>query len=140
MGVETVLQGALHSALTADPDVMAIAQSVRDVQPQASDSASSAPFPFVTIGDITVSQDDTDALIGFIALCRVHSFSQSGSQDEVKRLQGAIFDALHRQESALTMSGYNLYSFLREDSFVMVDDDQRFHGVCEYRALIGQTS
>lgn len=140
MGVETELQGALHAALTGNAAVMAIAKAVVDVGQQAADGGSATPFPFVTVGDITITPDDAVRLVNYQAVIRLHTFSRSGSMKEVKQLQGAMFDVLHRNESNLSLTGFNVYICVRESSQVLVEEDNTFHGVCEYRAHIDTTS
>jgi len=134
MAVETALQGALYTTLTASSPLMAIVQSVADIQPQGADSGSTAVFPFVTVGDIIITQMDADVNIGYNALCTIHTFSRANGMKECKTIQGLIFSALHRV--SLTVSGFTCYSIVREDTRLEFGPDNEFHGICEYRALV----
>lgn len=130
MGVEVELQKALYSRLNG----ASIGASVYDIAPQAADSGDASAFPFVTIGRILMSENDTQTKTGVSALCRIHTFSRTGAMLECKTIQGAIYTALHKSE--LTVTGFNNFSLLREDTDCFPDQDGKIHGVCEYRALI----
>lgn len=130
MGVEAAFQTALYTALNG----ASIGADVYDIAPQAVDGGSAAPFPYVTIGRIVYTESDTQTTTGFSALCRIHTWSRTGSNLECMNIQAAIYTALHRQ--VLTVAGFNNFSLLREDSDRLPDRDGIIHGVCEYRALI----
>lgn len=130
MGVEVELQTAVFLRLNG----ASIGAAVHDIAPQDEDGGDASPFPYVTIGRSVITQNDTQTKNGFSALVRVHTFSRTGSMLECKNIQGAIYDALHKSE--LTITGFNNFSLLREDSDCFPDGDSKIHGVCEYRALI----
>lgn len=131
MSIEFDLQRAVYTVLTA---AGIGAQGIYDVAPQASDGGASGVFPYVTIGRTVITQMDTQSTVGFAAQMRIHTFSRSGSMKECKDIQGAIFTALHR--TPMTITGFNNFSLLREDTDCFPEGDGRLHGVCEYRALI----
>lgn len=130
MGVEVELQKALYSRLNG----ASIGADVYDVAPQSANGGDAGAFPYVTIGRIIMSEADTQTTTGVSALCRIHTFSRTGATLECKTVQGAIYTALHKQE--LTVTGFNNFSLLREDTDCFPDEDGKIHGVCEYRALI----
>lgn len=134
MAVEWEFQKGLYSALTGDAALMAVAQEVYDVAPQAADGGAAGVFPYITIGMAVTTEDDTGSTLGHSVLARIHTWSRSGSTAECKQIQGLIYDALHNQ--ALTVTGFTVYSVLRETSDMIRDADGLFHGVCEYRVLI----
>ena len=74
MGVETAVQGALYTALTA------LGLRVYDVAPQATDGASLATYPFVEVAAIIFADFDDKAENGFDFVARIHTRSRSGSQ------------------------------------------------------------
>lgn len=130
MAIETALQGAIFDRLTG----ASIGASIYDTAPQAADSGDSSVFPYVTIGRVIMTEGDTQSKTGFSALIRIHTFSRTGSMLECKTIQGALWTALHKAE--LTITGFNNFSLLREDTDCFPDQDGKIHGVCEYRALI----
>lgn len=123
MAIEFDLQAALYTALSGN-----IGADVYDIAPQG------AAFPYAAIGRIVLSEMDTQTKQGHAAQIRIHTYSRTGSMKECKDIQAAIYAALHRTE--LTITGFNNFSLLREDTDCLTDGDGRIHGVCEYRALI----
>lgn len=129
--IEWDLQQAVYTALSAAPLGV---QGVYDIAPQAADGGAGGAFPYVTIGRTVITELDTQTATGFAAQMRIHTYSRSGSMKECKIIQGAIYTALHR--ASLTITGFNAFSLLREDTDCLSEGDGKIHGVCEYRALI----
>lgn len=129
MSAETEIQKALHTALSGLAALTGIGASVRDIGPRAEDGATI--YPYVSVGFIALGEWDTDRDTGFDALMRVHSYSNTGSLAQVKTMQGAIYDALHRQP--LSVTGFQTVLVRREDSFTQQLNSGVLHGVCEYR-------
>lgn len=126
MSFSTAVQQIVYDALTAYGPLTA---TVYDSTPQ--DSA----FPYVTIGEDIVNQDDTDSELSVAASVTVHVWSRKRGRKETKELQGHIYDALHR--AALTKAGFKVVSmdFQTATSFVDADGLTR-HGVQEFRMLL----
>lgn len=125
MPAEFELQKAVYTVLNG------IGLRVYDSAPQAADGASTGTFPYVEIGHIILSQDDTFTENAFNIVMRVHTRSRSASMAETKNIQGQIYAALHRQRPAVT--GFTVLDLWRDNSEVMRASDGSFHGVCEYR-------
>lgn len=132
MAAEFEIQKAIYTVLNGDAALTALGPSIVDYGP-ADDDASTI-YPFVAIGNIIVSEWDTDDTTGFDVLARIHTYSDSHSVKETKQIQGAIYDALHRQDISVT--GYDDILIRREDSDVMRTSRGAFHGVCEYRGYL----
>lgn len=128
MGVETAVQGALYTALTA------LGLRVYDAAPQAADGASLATYPYVEVGAIVFADFDDKAVNGFDFVARIHTRSRSGAHAETKGIQGQLYARLHNGD--LTVTGHRLILLRRENSFCDRLTDGSFHGVCEYRGLI----
>lgn len=104
------LQKGIRAALVADAGVSALVGArVYDEPPQG------ATYPFVMFTDISPAAFDTDtaegALVG-IGL-QVHSRSASGRVEAV-RIVEAIKNALHRNEAAVTVTGFTLVELIFE--------------------------
>ncbi len=133
--MESALQEAIHTALSADAPLVAAVAGIYDDRPQVVDSSSVAAFPVVTHGDNIITQWPTDDWSGGSALVRVHVWSRYPGRKEAKDIVGLIRAALDR--AALTITGYTALSLDFEQSFVDVDPDgETRHGVIEFRALI----
>ena len=128
MTAEIEFQRAINTALTG------AGLRVYDFAPQEGDGASPATYPYVEIGHIIAAQWDTNTESGFDTVCRIHTFSRSGSTVECRTIQGQIYAALHK--SALTITGFAPVFLDREMSDCTRQPDGSFHGVCEYRTLL----
>lgn len=128
MGAEVEVQRALYTALTGE------GLTVYGAAPQVSDSGSNANWPYVTIGAIVLAEWDTKDKTGFDFVARIHTHSRAGSMLEPKTIQGQIYARLHLGD--LNITGYALTLLRRETSDVVREQDQSFHGICEYRGLI----
>lgn len=137
MGVELDFQAALYTRL-ADQIIGGGKPCLAVYDPAPQESA----FPYVTFGETNFQIFDAHGSFNFDVLVRLNTWSRTGSPVEVKTIQGNIYSALHDYDLTLTRFGgagevdWLCYSLLRESSAVMIDPDQVFHGVCEYRALI----
>lgn len=127
MSVKAEAQKAIISALSG------ISAPVHDVAPQV-DSGADAAHPYVALGQMIVTMDDTQSSPAFAVQVRFHTYTATGSRRQCYEIQDEIYTVLHRK--TLTMPGFNNYSILREDSDSTVLQDGRVHGVCEYRVLI----
>lgn len=133
MGVEVEYQRALYTAINAARVSLGVV-GVYDVAPQVIDGGSAAPFPYVVMGRIFALALDTQTKNGFTMTTRIHTFSRTGAMAECKAIQGGIYDLLHRQP--MTVTGFNEFELLRNDSDTIADQDGKIHGICEYIGLI----
>lgn len=126
MAAEIELQTAIIGALYA------VGYPVYDDVPQ--DTAA----PYIVIGDSTLNQFDADGRSGFDCLCTIHSWSAYRGRKEVKEMQAAIYEALHRAE--LTFTNYSFIGCDYEQSLTLVDaDDVHRHGVQQFRVKFTET-
>lgn len=132
MAAEFEVQKAIYTVLSGDAALTALGPDIVDYGPSDDDAATI--YPFVAIGNIDMGEWDTDDTTGFDVLARIHTYSDSHSAKETKQIQGAIYDALHRQD--ITVTGYDDILIRREDSMVMRTSRGAFHGVCEYRIYV----
>lgn len=108
-------------------------QVVSDFRRQTTDGELTTSFPCVTIGEIDVTQYDTQRTNGFEIDFRVHCYSRSGSAKETKDRQGYLYRLLHNK--SIVAENYRPVLIQRSSSRAMRDEDGTFHGVCDYRAL-----
>jgi hypothetical protein len=128
MSAEFETQKALFGAISA------LGLRVYDVAPQASDGASLASWPYVTIGTAVFSQFDTKEVNGFNFVARIHTRSRSASMAEAKIIQGQIYDRLHHGTLTITEYDTTLLQFESQDVTQVADGS--FHGIAEYRGII----
>lgn len=137
MSFETALQTAVFSALDSDAALGALVTGVYDSAPQANDSGSDTPFPYVTIGEAVHTDWSTDTESGDDVTFTVHSWSRYRGRKEIKQIQGAVYDVLHRAN--LSVTGYKFVScdWLQSESFTDTDGLTR-HGVQTFRVILDQ--
>lgn len=144
MSAEYEVQKAIYLALRANANLLTLlARDVNDATkpaiydnvPEAVDAGSDSVFPYVTIGDDTFLEWDTDNSQGKEGTLTIHSWSRYRGRKEVKEIQGAIYDALHL--SNLNITGYYSVLMLSEYSETLVDPDGLTrHGVQRFRLII----
>jgi len=135
MSAELEIQKAIYAALSTDSPLNAVVKGVYDHVPQPSDSGKENDFPYVTIGDDTAIDWDTDTSVGKEATITIHSWSRYRGRQEVKQIQGLIYDRLHL--SQISVTGYDTVQCLSEFSESMVDPDGLTrHGVQRFRLII----
>lgn len=94
------------------------------------------PYPYITIGDDTSIEWDTDTETGAEATLTIHSWSRANSRSEVKQLQGEVYEALHRHE--LVVPGYSVVTCEQEfsESLPVEADGHTRHGVQRFRIIL----
>lgn len=126
------LQRAVYLALTADQRISELVTGVYDAVPQ--DTA----FPYITTASDNIDQWDADDMRGFEATLEIHVWSRHRGQGEVKRIQQAIYNALHNV--ALTVIRHNTVLCQWETAQQFVDPDGLTrHGVQSFRVILNQS-
>lgn len=134
------LQAAIYTRLknyTALTNLIG-ASKVFDFVPQ------DATPPYVVIGDDTSIDWSTKTETGWEATLTIHCWDfQKQGRKSVKAILSAIYDALHRQESSITVTNFTLVlcqtdgpEMTFQDTSVEGQNDQYYHGVQRYRVLI----
>lgn len=133
MSVEWEYQRALFALLDGAKLSLGVA-GVHDTAPQADDGSNIAVFPYIVMGQTLLTQLDTQTRNGFTATTRVHVYSRTGSMRECKQIQSGVYALLHRQP--LTLTGFNAFELLRNDTECFSTQDGKIHGLCEYVGLV----
>jgi hypothetical protein len=99
--------------------------------------------PYVVLGDDTSVPYDTKSSNGWQCTLTLHVWDyEKAGRKSIKTLMAHIYDALHKQESNVTVTGFTLVALLCEfqDSFqesgVEGAGDHYYHGVMRFRAYI----
>ncbi|WP_431856605.1 DUF3168 domain-containing protein [Azospirillum sp.] len=103
--------------------------------PVLDDVSTNTAFPYVVIGEDTVTDWSTVDRDGEELDTTVHVWSRYAGRKEIKELMGKVKTALHEQR--LTVAGQHLVSlrFAFETSFVEPDGRTR-HGVIRFTGLL----
>jgi hypothetical protein len=135
MNAEVEIQKAIYDTLANDYTLSALVTGVYDSVPQAEDAGTDTAFPYITVGDDTALDWNTDTSNGKEATITIHSWSRYRGRAEVKEIQGAIYQALHLAN--ISVQGYNLVECWSEYSETLVDPDGLTrHGVQRFRMII----
>lgn len=128
------LQQAIYTRLSGDTElVTTLGAAVYDFVPD------SAPFPYVTIGDVTEAPNDTMGRTGRDMTVTVHIWSQYAGNKQVMQIADRVDDLLDRW--AVTVTGWNATHMLQEFFETFRDPDGKTrHGVARYRTHTHATS
>lgn len=127
------LQQAVYDALTADSGVSGLVEGIHDHAPE------DGPFPYVQLGEETLSDWSAKDITGGEHTLTLHVWSMGRGHREVKTIMAAVHDALH--DASLTVSGHRLVMLHFDFGEVLRDPDGvTHHGVMRFRALAHETS
>lgn len=129
------LQKAVYAALVSDSAVQAELGAPARVYDEA---PADAVFPYAVLGEGRAS-DWTGVDGGFEHDIRLHAFSNYAGRREIKRILGAVYDALH--EAPLALDGHDLVNlrFVFADAFRRLDG-RMVQGVARFRAVTVKNS
>lgn len=129
MSFEIAVQTVVYQKLTESAALMSLVNGVFDEVPEYTDA------PYITIGESTHNQDDTDTSLGDNATITINTWSEGRGKKETKTIQGAIYDAMHRVSASY--AGYDIIAIDWENSQSFMDQDGLTrHGVQTFRILI----
>lgn len=96
-----------------------------------------AAFPYVVIGDDTMTEWDTDTEQGFEATITIHTWTQANEgRAQCKSIMDAIYTKLHKGPT-ITVDGYDTVDVFFEFSQTMLDPDGlTIHGVQRLRVIL----
>ena len=131
------MQAALVATLRADAP-LAVLVGARVVDQPGQDIA----FPYVRIFDIEATRADTSNTLAAELTISIRAYtrdSATGGTGKVAawRVLGAIHTALHRNEAALSLTGWRLVEMIERTAVVREDTDAKsMEGVAVYAALV----
>ena len=97
-----------------------------------------AAFPYVQVGEDTIVLDATKTDDSVLVQTEIHTWSVAEGAKECKDIMSNIRTALHRQESALSVTGWSVTHIDCINEFVYRDSgvdggDHYYHGVTQFR-------
>ena len=136
-GFALALQKGLRATLVSDSALAGIVSTrIYDEPPQ------DAAFPYLRFGEISPNAFDTDTIEGALVdiTFEAHSRSSSGRVEAVQMAE-AVKSALHRQESAVSVVGFNLVELIFETFSVTRDSEGRgYTAVIVLQAMLEDTA
>ena len=125
------IQTAVYSRLNGDSALGGLISGVYDHVPQE------VAFPYVVVGDGQSNQWDTDTSLGAEHTIELKTWSRYRGRKEVKDIQQAIYDSLHRH--SLSVSGASTVTCEWEMSETFKEPDGLTRqGVDRYRVLLDE--
>jgi hypothetical protein len=132
---ESRIAQAVHDALSGSVDIGAGPVPVKEYVSQPGDAADPGPFPYIVLGDTTMTPWDTDTETGAEATVSIHVWSRYAGNKELTDIHDAIYAALHRVdidvEDCVTLG----CDFEQSDMYQESDGRTR-HGVLRYRIVV----
>jgi hypothetical protein len=144
-GLANAVQIAVYSALSSNSELVALLAArinaagmpaIYDDVTQAGDSGDSSAFPYIVIGGDSVLDMSTDTSSGGDIGVVVDVWSRYDGKREVKRIQAAIYNALHRAELSVPDHQFIGCDFDQEQPVTLDPDGNTYHGVSMFRVLI----
>ena len=146
-GMANAVQIAIYSALSGSNDLVALLATrinaagmpaIYDDVTQAGDSGNDSAFPYIVIGGDSVLDMSTDTSSGGDISVTIDVWSRYDGKRETKRIQAAIYRALHR--ATLTVPDHEFIGcdFDQEQPVTLDPDGHTYHGVSSFRVLIDE--
>lgn len=120
------VQQAVYTRLNS---VTAITDAVTGIYtsvPQDPESEDASAFPYITLGPVAVTPDDTKTDDGAQALFDVHIWSRSQSALTWRAIADDVYDALQKYD-ALAVAGVNVIDCRFDSSAEFNDPDGKSH-------------
>jgi len=140
MGVGYETQKRIGDALANDPAIQAFKTNgvkVYDDVPQGEDTGDTDFYPYITIGEDIITEDDTDCTLGWRVSVTVHVWSRHHGRSVVKRLQHLIYKALHRATLPYAYYQFIGCDFVSTDTLLESDGVTR-HGIQTFNIILDQ--
>jgi hypothetical protein len=133
---ESAVRQAFFTAIKNDYQIDEKVTGVYEYVPQPQDAGDAAKFPYIVIGDMTLTPFDTDTDTGAEATITIHTWSRYHGRKEVSEIHDLIYAALHRRDD-LTVSGTHTLGVDLDMSDTFLDSDgMTWHGVQRYRIIV----
>lgn len=110
------LQEAVYNRLASYTPLTVVIDGIYDHVDQ-----DDADFPYVTIGEAVIAENNTDSNLGVIATQTIHVWSDQPQRTETKQIQSLIAEALARYD--LPISGFTLITCELESESSFLDAD-----------------
>ena len=128
----TTLPGLLANAVDMSGDPIGL-PAIYDRPPQPVLAGDVNYFPYVTIGDISVNEFDTDDSNGFDCELVIKCYSRTGGRLQAKQIQDAIYNELHKQDLNVNHSVMLYQQMTRVD---LEPDGKTYQGIQMFRFVV----
>jgi len=123
------LQKAVYQRFSGDSALMALVTGVFDRPPQGQD------YPYVTIGDSTISDWSTKTSNGTEQQIAVHIWSRDGGRKKSEDIAKIIHGLLHGGNMSVEEQTLVLLRFI-SSAIVLENDGYTYHAILRFKALL----
>lgn len=129
------LQKGIYDRLVAAPSLGA---TVYDFVPQ------NTAFPYIKIGEENLGEYDTKSSFGRSGNFTIHVFDTATGNKSIKTIMDNIYTRLHRQEAAMTVTGFTVINCYCDFTRVMLQSDEAgggdkyHHGVLGFNIILNE--
>lgn len=120
------LQSAIYDRLSGYTPVSSAVTGIYTFVPQSSEAEDDSAFPYITIGPVATSPDDSKTDSGIQALFDVHIWSRSKSALTWRAIADDVYDALQKYD-ALPVAGVTVIDCRFDGSTEFADPDGVTH-------------
>lgn len=123
------LQQAIYQSLTGDATLMDTVRGVYDRPPQDSE------YPYVTLGETSVSDYSTKTTTGTEHTQSLHVWSREGGRKEAMAIMERLYQLLH--ETALSVTGHSvIYARFLSSNLALENDGWTYHATLRFQVLL----
>ena len=126
------LQKAIYQTLSGDSTLLAMVNAVYDRPPQGS------PYPYITIGESTVSDWSSKTTAGTEEIVKLHIWSRNGGRKETASIMERVYQLLHQASLTVTGQTLILIRFMSSD-ITLENDGFTYQGIIQFKALLEST-
>lgn len=128
---QKLIQTKLFEILNGDSDLTNLIQGVFDNVPD------NQTFPYVTVGEISMSHMGGFSFDGFDGDYTIHTWSRARGRQSSQLILNRIYTLLHTTKLSLA-DGFNTMVNTCELNEILLDPDGvTYHGVQRYRLMLG---
>ena len=81
-------------------------------------------FPYIILDSFNASEDGTKGTLGERIQMEINIWDESRNQEGVQTVTNSIYNLLHRQESSITVSGFDIWDIQQTASSYVTTEDQ----------------
>ena len=123
------LQQSVYQLLSGDSTLLSMVSAVYDRPPQGS------AYPYVTIGESTISDWSTKTTTGTEQILTLHVWSRNGCRKEAALIMERVYNLLHQASMSVTGQTLVQIRFVSGD-ILLENDGYTYQGIIRFRAFL----
>ena len=123
------LQQSVYQLLSGDSTLLTMVSAVYDRPPQGS------AYPYITIGESTISDWSTKTTTGTEQIVTLHVWSRNGGRKEAALIMERVYNLLHQANMSVTGQTLVQIRFVSGD-ILLENDGYTYQGIMRFRAFL----